>query len=53
MKYVIKLALLLVFFPQLIMAGDSPPNILLIITDQHTGSTMTQACCLSDAGRPD
>lgn len=42
MKYVIKLALCLVLIPQLLMAGESPPNILLIIADQHTGSIMTQ-----------
>jgi hypothetical protein len=42
MKYIMKLALLLVLVPQWIMASDSPPNILLIITDQHTGSVMTQ-----------
>jgi arylsulfatase A-like enzyme len=32
----------LVFIPQPALAGDSPPNILLIIADQHTGSVMTQ-----------
>jgi len=42
MKYVIKLALCLALIPQLVMAGEGPPNILLIIADQHTGSIMTQ-----------
>jgi hypothetical protein len=41
MKYVIKLALLLVLVSQWSMAADNTPNILLIITDQHTGSVMT------------
>ena len=36
------LALCLVFITQACMAESSPPNILLIITDQHTGSVMSQ-----------
>ncbi|MCW8925379.1 MAG: sulfatase-like hydrolase/transferase [Xanthomonadales bacterium] len=36
------LALCTLVIPQLAMAGNSPPNILLIITDQHTGSVMSQ-----------
>jgi arylsulfatase A-like enzyme len=39
---VLMTALCLVIAPQLVMAGDGPPNIMLIITDQHTGSIMTQ-----------
>ena len=42
MKIALILLLFLVFIPRVSMAGDSPPNILLIITDQHTGSVMTQ-----------
>ena len=36
------LALCMLLAPQLAIAGESPPNILLIITDQHTGSIMSQ-----------
>ena len=36
------LALCLIFIPQAGMAEKSPPNILLIIADQHTGSVMSQ-----------
>ncbi len=36
------LAICLLVTPHLAMAKDNPPNILLIITDQHTGSIMTQ-----------
>jgi hypothetical protein len=32
----------LLFVLQAAWASDSPPNILLIIADQHTGSVMTQ-----------
>ena len=32
----------LILMPQLACAGEGPPNILLIIADQHTGSVMTQ-----------
>ncbi len=42
MKNTITLALCLMFIPALGMAEDSPPNILLIIADQHTGSVMSQ-----------
>ena len=42
MKSNILLVLCLAFIAQACMAEDSPPNILLIITDQHTGSVMTQ-----------
>jgi len=42
MKKTIGLALCLMSIPTLGMAEDSPPNILLIIADQHTGSVMTQ-----------
>jgi arylsulfatase A-like enzyme len=36
------LTLCLMLIPALGLAQDSPPNILLIIADQHTGSVMTQ-----------
>jgi len=42
MRNALALILSLMFIPQPGMAGDTPPNILLIITDQHTGSIMTQ-----------
>ena len=42
MRNTLALVFCLLFFPQLGMTGDSPPNILLIIADQHTGSVMTQ-----------
>ena len=42
MRNVLALVFSLMFIPQLCMAGGSPPNILLIIADQHTGSVMTQ-----------
>ncbi len=42
MRTTIPLALCLMFIPQLGLAKDSPPNILLIIADQHTGSAMSQ-----------
>lgn len=42
MKKTIALALCFMFLPQLGMAQDSRPNILLIIADQHTGSVMSQ-----------
>ncbi len=42
MKNSITLALCLMITPQLCMAKNNPPNILLIIADQHTGSVMTQ-----------
>ena len=42
MKTTSMLALCLLFIPQLGMAQDNPPNILLIIADQHTGSVMSQ-----------
>jgi arylsulfatase A-like enzyme len=41
-RIAIALALCLVFIPQQGLTKDSPPNILLIIADQHTGSVMTQ-----------
>ena len=34
--------LCLLIIPQVGMSNDTPPNILLIITDQHTGSVMSQ-----------
>jgi arylsulfatase A-like enzyme len=42
MRIAIALALCLIFIPQPGLTKDSPPNILLIIADQHTGSVMTQ-----------
>lgn len=42
MRKTITLALCLMLIPALGMAKDSPPNILLIIADQHTGSVMSQ-----------
>ena len=42
MRSILALVLGLMFIPQAGMAKDSPPNILLIISDQHTGSIMTQ-----------
>jgi len=42
MRTTITLALCLMFIPQPGLAEDSPPNILLIIADQHTGSVMSQ-----------
>jgi len=42
MRTSITLALCLMLIPALGMAEDSPPNILLIIADQHTGSVMSQ-----------
>lgn len=42
MRTTLTLALCLMFIPQLGLANDSPPNILLIIADQHTGSVMSQ-----------
>ena len=42
MRTTVTLALCLMFVPQFLMADDTPPNILLIIADQHTGSIMTQ-----------
>ncbi len=42
MRTTITLALCLMLIPQLGLAEDSPPNVLLIIADQHTGSVMSQ-----------
>ncbi len=42
MRNIFALIFCLMFIPQLGIAEESPPNILLIITDQHTGSVMTQ-----------
>ena len=42
MRNAFTLALCLMLIPTLGMAEDSPPNILLIIADQHTGSVMSQ-----------
>ncbi len=42
MRISLALALCLMFIPQSGLAEDSPPNILLIIADQHTGSVMSQ-----------
>jgi arylsulfatase A-like enzyme len=42
MRNTFALVLCLLLIPQLSVAEDSPPNILLIIADQHTGSIMTQ-----------
>ncbi len=42
MRISFALALCLLFIPQSGLAEDSPPNILLIIADQHTGSVMSQ-----------
>ncbi|MCP4048112.1 MAG: sulfatase-like hydrolase/transferase [Gammaproteobacteria bacterium] len=42
MRNALALIFCLMFIPQLGTAKDSPPNILLIIADQHTGSVMTQ-----------
>jgi arylsulfatase A-like enzyme len=42
MRNAFALVLCLLLIPQLSEAEDSPPNILLIIADQHTGSIMTQ-----------
>jgi len=42
MRNTFALIVSLMLIPQLVQAEDGPPNILLIIADQHTGSVMTQ-----------
>ena len=42
MRFTKLMAVCLVFIMQAGMAETSPPNILLIIADQHTGSVMSQ-----------
>ncbi len=42
MRKIFALIACLALVPHTVHAGDSPPNILLIIADQHTGSIMTQ-----------
>jgi arylsulfatase A-like enzyme len=40
--WAVALSTCLLVLSQTALAGDAPPNILLIIADQHTGSIMTQ-----------
>jgi len=42
MRKIFALIACLILIPHTVHAGDSSPNILLIIADQHTGSIMTQ-----------
>ena len=42
MRNTVAFVLSLMMFAHMVQAEDAPPNILLIIADQHTGSVMTQ-----------